>query len=1411
MPGSEKNWKTLSPSLFPWEQEALDFVFERFPPGDAYRAWSNFEFIADDGSINEIDLLVACPQGIFVVEIKSNPGNLSGDTMNWTWEHEGRKKTVENPRILANRKCKRLKSLLIRQSAFRKLAAPYFEPLIFVSHSDVKCRLSGTAAHNVALRDVAGKDGAPERPGIMAALRRRECAGLKAFSSPPVNRPVIRAVALAMDQAGIRPAQGSRRVGDFILEKLVYDSPTGAYQDWTARHASIESTTRYARIYMVARQVTAEEREVITKAAHREFLLLERLDHPGILKADPPTSSEHGPVLFFRRSPEAIPLDQFLRNEGPALTVNDRLAILRQIIEIVQYAHGQKVIHRSLSPQSVLLRRDADGKPVVQICNWQTGARLGGSLGSGSLQRSSTLHVGQLIEDASMVYLAPEAISGGADGDGEMDVFSLGALAYLLFTEKPPAESVVQLQQKLRSSLSNGLDVRADMDGAAESLVEMVKGSANAIASDRDSVEDCLTALDLIEDELTRPDEEEKTRPLDATIGDRLPGGLVIEKRLGSGAVSVVFLVRAHDGQWVLKLAREAKYNERIEREFAVLEKLRDLRFREIVKPHKLHRFGDLAGFTMESAGEETLARRIKREGPLDLTWLKRFGDDLLRTVRDLDEHGITHRDIKPDNIGLRVPGKKEYQLCIFDFSLANTSPDDIRVGTLAYLDPFISERKVKRWDVSSELFSAAMTLHEMATGVLPQWGDGRSDPASLPHEVTIRGELFDPDLRERFVAFFQRSLQRDYRKRFDNPAAMLEAWDQIFTAVDKPKTEHDDPSVFEIPENVTAGTQLVLFGLSTRLLNTLDRLNLVTVADLVRVNIRRIYRLPGVGNKTRRELGKLVADLRDRLPEIEIDTARAIDGSDEEAAETTPDAEAASVDLMARQVSILGRGTDRVAEQEVLQRFLGWAPAAGHTPCTWISQSDLAPALGLSRQRIGQVLTKARARWTRFPAITALRDSLHALLGSLGGVALHGELIEAVLAARGSSLEEPRRTQMASIAVRAAMETERHAAKPRFLEYRSDGKIFIARIPELKTFAQALGDAADRLAAQDPLPSPPSVLATLKAVRIPALPEDVAAPSDNRLCQLAAAASRGAALSSRREIYPVGLEPRRSLTLAQNAFFGGSLTVKEIRSRIAARYPQAAPLPDRPALDRLITSLGLELKWNPAAAKGAGAYEVPSAGGGSLDTSESFTSRYRTRLTASRPPEVSPQLAEALTLENKLTHAAKHGAFLALSVTPGRVEQARADLCRRFPVEECDLDALFLTEMKRQAALGGADWAVVQEADAAPPDSLPWKNLNLLVERALPAVRGALRSPDKTRLLVNPGLLARYDRLHVLAELAGEVGRSNGVHGIWVLLPASDQNPLPTLNRKAIPMITGNAAQHVRLTEAWLANKHRA
>src|SRR5262245_17970261 len=125
-----QHWIALAESAFPWEMAALRYLRERLPEQEPFRAWANFEFVADDGSINEVDLLVVSLYKVYLVEIKSRPGCVSGDTSTWTWTHEGHTSTDDNPLLLANRKAKKLKALLQRQKALHGQRLPYVEPAL---------------------------------------------------------------------------------------------------------------------------------------------------------------------------------------------------------------------------------------------------------------------------------------------------------------------------------------------------------------------------------------------------------------------------------------------------------------------------------------------------------------------------------------------------------------------------------------------------------------------------------------------------------------------------------------------------------------------------------------------------------------------------------------------------------------------------------------------------------------------------------------------------------------------------------------------------------------------------------------------------------------------------------------------------------------------------------------------------------------------------------------------------------------------------------------------------------------------------------------------------------------------------------------------------------------------------------
>jgi serine/threonine protein kinase len=1215
-----------------------------------------------------------------------------------------------------------------------------------------------------------------------------------------------------MDQISLRPSTASRRVGDYRLEELLTDSPTGTYQDWKGRHASIDSGLRLIRIYQEGLQ-SAQDRTVLRRAAEREFRILERLDHPGILRVDTLTPTEAGPALVFRWQEGTQRLDHYLASQETTLPLHVSLGIVHQIADAVAYAHRQKVVHRALSPQSILVQsRPETDVPLVQIFNWQLGLIGAGTTQVTRTRFSSSLHAGQLMEESSLVYLAPEAVAGQSLEGEELDSFSIGALAFRLFSGKPPAESLLQLDEKLRGDGS--LDLCSVMNGVTHEMNALIQFTVTSQRKLRFSAGEILDQLGKIEDELTRPAAAEVVDPRLAGPKSRLLHSLTVVRDLGTGSCSRVLLVEGQDGiQKVLKIASKDDYNERVCQEYGVLRKIN---YPCVVKPFELLDFAGCMGFTMEPAGEVSLARRIRDDGPLEIELLERFGEQLLRTLDHLEQLGISHRDIKPDNLGIRSFAKGPLQLVLFDFSLVGTPAENIRVGTPFYLDPFLPERKLRRWDYHAERFSAAATLYEMATGSHPRWGDRDSLPTYQQEEVTLELERLPEGLRDDLAAFFRKAMCRDVAERFDNTPEMVAAWKKVFAAADqpalpkpgKPSPEPDDTTLAEVLDSATGATPLLMLGLSTRLANVLDRLGLHTVEDFLNYPIGKILKQRGVGNKTRRDAEWLHTELRQRLPEVtKDDRARRV----KEAAETPEDgAEFASVDLIAKQLLVSAGGKQGSRDRQIIEQYLGWTPFENDPGATrWPSQSDLGELVDVTRARVGQIVIEGRKRWLKNPVVTGLREEIHAQLLRHGGVMTHEELIRMVLLTRGSTLPEPECLQMASIATRAAVEAERQLKEPRFQDFRRQHRILIALDPALVDFAQQLAKVAGDLAGRDPLPTPVRVVETLGGVGFPAVAiPDLRHPDQARRVNLAASGTPGVALNSRLELYPRGMAAHRALKLSQSVLVGlRELSPSEIRERVRSRYPEAEPLPPRPQLDDLLTGLGYALDWDPSARGGNGAYRSKHASVGSPGATRGTFTRFRTNDGRNTPEVVDEAVAEAVRLETKLTRARNQGSYLALAVDPRLMNKAVLEL-QRFQVAHLSADQLFLDAMKEQANAFGVTWDVVLRADAAKPGSPDWTRLQELVRRALPQVLERLRQPAETILLTDAGLFARYGKMHLLDTLRHDAGTAAGPFGLWLLVPSHGASFAPSLCGEAVPIT--NPAQFETLTKEWVLNRHR-
>jgi Tol biopolymer transport system component/predicted Ser/Thr protein kinase len=175
-------------------------------------------------------------------------------------------------------------------------------------------------------------------------------------------------------------------------------------------------------------------------------------------------------------------------------------------------------------------------------------------------------------------------------------------------------------------------------------------------------------------------------------------------------------------------LADKPELRERFDREARTIASLNH--------PHicVLHDIGQQDGISflvMEYLEGETLAERLKK-GQLPLSQVLQYSIEIANALDKAHRKGITHRDLKPNNILLTKSGTK-----LLDFGLAKLRQDAAPgsslsqlptanegitaqgtiLGTLQYMSPEQLEGKTNEIDARTDLFAFGAVVYEMATG----------------------------------------------------------------------------------------------------------------------------------------------------------------------------------------------------------------------------------------------------------------------------------------------------------------------------------------------------------------------------------------------------------------------------------------------------------------------------------------------------------------------------------------------------------------------------------------------------------------------------------------------------------------------------------------------------------------------
>ncbi len=206
-----------------------------------------------------------------------------------------------------------------------------------------------------------------------------------------------------------------------------------------------------------------------------------------------------------------------------------------------------------------------------------------------------------------------------------------------------------------------------------------------------------------------------------------LAGRYEIESQIGEGGMATVYLAHdvRHERQVALKVLRPdlaaALGPERFTREIRIAAQLQH--------PHvlPLHDSGEADGFlyyVMPYVRGESLRDRLTRSGELPIADAVKIIREIVDALAHAHEHGVVHRDLKPDNVML----SKRHAL-VMDFGVAKAVSEatgreqlttaGVALGTPAYMAPEQATAD-PHTDHRADIYAVGVVAYELLTGSPP-------------------------------------------------------------------------------------------------------------------------------------------------------------------------------------------------------------------------------------------------------------------------------------------------------------------------------------------------------------------------------------------------------------------------------------------------------------------------------------------------------------------------------------------------------------------------------------------------------------------------------------------------------------------------------------------------------------------